>query len=124
MGAIGNLLVLVVGLLHIGFMILEMFLWQEPATIARFGMTPEQAASSAVLAANQGLYNGLLAAGLFWSVFARDGYRLKVFFLTCVILAGIFGAMTARISILYVQAAPAFVALLAVWLAASGQEEA
>jgi putative membrane protein len=79
-------------------------------------MTPEQAASSATLAANQGLYNGLLAGGLFWSAFAQDGYRLKVFFLTCVILAGVFGAMTARVSILYIQAAPAALALFLVWV--------
>jgi putative membrane protein len=123
MGVLGTLMVLIVGLLHVGFMILEMFLWQEPAVIARFGMTPEQAAASATLAANQGLYNGLLAAGLFWSAFARDGYRLKVFFLTCVILAGIFGALTAKISILYVQAAPAALALLLVWMGA-GREDA
>lgn len=124
MGVLANGLVIVVGLLHVGFMILEMFLWQEPSVMARFGMTPEQAASSATLAANQGLYNGLLAAGLFWSVFARDGYRLKVFFLTCVVLAGVFGALTAKASILFVQAAPAALALLAVWVSASGTEEA
>lgn len=118
MGAIASGLVLIVGLLHLGFMILEMFLWQEPWVMQRFGMTPEQAASSATLAANQGLYNGLLAAGLFWSVFARDGFRLKVFFLTCVILAGAFGALTAKTTILFVQAAPAAVALFVVWLSA------
>jgi putative membrane protein len=123
MGAIGSLLVLMVGALHVGFMILEMFLWQEPWVMQRFGMTPEQAASSATLAANQGLYNGLLAAGLFWSVFARDGYRLKVFFLTSVILAGVFGALTAKPTILFIQAAPAALALLVVWLSSSGQED-
>lgn len=122
MGVLGAVMVLIVGLLHIGFMILEMFLWQEPATLARFGMTPEQAAASATLAANQGFYNGLLAAGLFWSVFAQDGYRLKVFFLTCVIMAGVFGAMTAKMSILYIQAAPAALALLLVWLGRSREE--
>lgn len=116
MGVLGTLMIVIVGLLHVGFMILEMFLWQEPAVMARFGMTPEQAAASATLAANQGLYNGLLAGGLFWSAFAPDGYRLKVFFLTCVILAGVFGAMTARVSILYVQAAPAAMALFLVWV--------
>lgn len=122
MGVLGAVMVLIVGLLHIGFMILEMFLWQEPATLARFGMTPEQAAASATLAANQGLYNGLLAAGLFWSVFAQDGYRLKVFFLTCVIMAGVFGAMTAKLSILYIQAAPAALALLLVWMGRPHEE--
>jgi putative membrane protein len=120
MGAIANILVILVGVLHVGFMVLEMFLWQQPAVMARFGMTPEQAAASATLAANQGLYNGFLAAGLFWGVFARDGFRIKVFFLTCVILAGIFGALSARTSILFVQAAPAALALLAVL--ASGRD--
>lgn len=122
MSAIGNILVMIVGAVHVGFMILEMFLWQEPWVMTRFGMTQEQAASSATLAANQGLYNGLLAAGLFWSVFARDGYRLKVFFLTCVILAGVFGALTAKMSILFVQAAPAALALLTVWAGSSKSE--
>lgn len=123
MGLLANLLVLIVGLLHIGFMILEMFLWEQPATLERFGMTAGQAAASATLAANQGLYNGFLAAGLFWSIFARDGYRLKVFFLTCVVLAGVFGAMTAKMSILYIQAAPAALGLFLVW-ASSAREEA
>jgi putative membrane protein len=114
MSVVANLLVLIVAALHIAFLILEMFLWQEPWVMQRFGMTPEQAAASATLAANQGLYNGFLAAGLIWSVSARDGLRLKVFFLTCVIMAGIFGAMTAKLSILYIQAAPAAFAMLAV----------
>jgi putative membrane protein len=114
MSVVANLLVLIVAALHIAFLILEMFLWQEPWVMQRFGMTPEQAAASATLAANQGLYNGFMAAGLIWSVSARDGLRLKVFFLTCVIMAGIFGAMTAKLSILYIQAAPAAFAMLAV----------
>lgn len=122
MGGLGAILVLIVGLLHVGFMVLEMFLWQEPWVMQRFGTTPEQAAASAVLAANQGLYNGLLAGGLFWSVFAHDGYRLKVFFLTCVVLAGIFGALTAKMSILYIQAAPAALALFLVWLGRRGED--
>lgn len=121
MKLLAGFLTLVVAALHIGFMILEMFLWQEPWAMTRFGMTPDVAAASATLAANQGLYNGLLAAGLIWSVFARDGYRLKVFFLTCVILAGMFGALTAKLSILFIQAAPAAIALSFVWMAESAQ---
>jgi putative membrane protein len=116
MGVLGNLLILIVGLLHVGFMVMEMFFWQHPVIVERFGMTSAQAAASAALAANQGLYNGLLAAGLFWSVFARDGLRLKVFFLTCVIMAGVFGALTAKSTILFIQAAPAALALLLVWM--------
>jgi putative membrane protein len=123
MGVLGNLLILIVGLLHVGFMIMEMFFWQHPVIVERFGMTPGQAAASAALAANQGLYNGFLAAGLFWSVFARDGLRLKVFFLVCVIMAGVFGALTAKMTILYIQAAPAALALLLVW-ASRPREEA
>jgi putative membrane protein len=123
MSALANLMVLTVGLLHGGFLVLEMFLWQEPWVLQRFGMTAEQAASSATLAANQGLYNGFLAAGLIWSVFAADGYRLKVFFLTCVVMAGVFGGLTAKASILYIQAAPAALALLLVWLSAPARAE-
>jgi putative membrane protein len=124
MRALANLTVLIVALLHIGFLVLEMFLWQEPWVMQRFGTTPEQAATSATLAANQGLYNGFLAAGLIWSVFARDGLRLKVFFLTCVIMAGIFGALTAKLSILYIQAAPAALALLLVLISAPSTDDA
>lgn len=117
MQAIATLMVLVVAGLHLGFMVLEMFLWQEPWVMDRFGMSPSQAAASATLAANQGLYNGLLAAGLLWSAFASDGLRLRVFFLICVVMAGVFGALSAKTSILYVQAAPAALALLVVWSA-------
>ena len=99
-----------VALCHVGFMILEMFFWDHPVGHRIFEMTPEVAASSAVLAKNQGLYNGFLAAGLVWGMAAgrRD---VKVFFLACVIVAGVFGAVTAKTSLLYTQALPALLAL-------------
>ena len=109
------LLVALVALLHLGFLTLEMFLWTTPFGLKTFNMTAEVAASSAVLAANQGLYNGFLAAGLVWGLFAKEnGVAIKMFFLGCVIVAGIFGAATAKPSILFVQALPAALALLAV----------
>ena len=113
MRIIALLLVAIVMLSHVGFLVLEMFLWTDPVGYRIFGTTPEFAAQSAVLAANQGLYNGFLAAGLLWALISgrRD---LKVFFLTCVIVAGVYGGLTAKMSILYVQAAPALAALLAV----------
>src|SRR5436853_6189823 len=112
-------LVAVVAALHVYFLVLEMFLWTKPLGLKTFGNTPEKAHDSAVLAANQGLYNGFLAAGLLWGLIAkRDGTAIKVFFLGCVIVAGIFGAVTAKTSILFIQAAPALLALLAVKLSA------
>jgi putative membrane protein len=112
---IANLLVAVVALLHVGFLVLEMFLWTTPFGLRTFNMTEQVAASSAVLAANQGLYNGFLAAGLVWGLTAKEnGAAIKIFFLGCVIVAGIFGAATAKPSILFVQAVPAVLALLAV----------
>jgi putative membrane protein len=112
---IANLLVAVVSLLHVGFLVLEMFLWTAPLGLKTFNMTPEVAASSKVLAANQGLYNGFLAAGLVWGLIAKESATaIKVFFLGCAIVAGLFGAATAKPSILLVQALPAALALLAV----------
>lgn len=111
-------LVAFVALEHIYILILEMFLWTEPAGQRAFGLTPEFAEQTAVLAANQGLYNGFLAAGLIWSLLLGDsGYPLRVFFLSCVIVAGIFGAVTAKPSILFVQAVPAILALALTLLA-------
>ena len=105
MKALAIVLVALVALLHAGFLVLEMFLWTTPFGLKTFNMTPEVAASSAVLAANQGLYNGFLAAGLVWGLFAKDNATaIKVFFLGCVIVAGVFGAATAKPSILFVQA--------------------
>src|SRR5437660_9745335 len=103
-----NLLVALVAIAHAGFLTLEMFLWTTPYAQKSFAMTAEFAQTSAVLAANQGLYNGFLAAGLVWGLFAKArGFAIKVFFLGCVIVAGVFGAATAKISILFIQALPA-----------------
>ena len=105
----------VVALLHVYFLVLEMFLWTKPAGLKAFGLTPERAEASKVLAANQGLYNGFLAAGLFWSLMAGEhGAMIAIFFLACVIVAGLYGAATASRKILVVQAIPAIVALILV----------
>ncbi len=110
-----NLAVAVVALLHVAFMVLEMFLWKKPFGRRVFGLSPELAQSSAVLAANQGLYNGFLAAGLIWSLSPTAAtFSLRVFFLGCVIIAGVFGAVTAKRSILWIQAVPGAVALVLV----------
>ena len=107
-----------VALLHIYFLVLEMFLWDKPFGRKTFGLTPEFAAASKSLAANQGLYNGFLAAGLVWGLcLGTAGYPIKLFFLACVIVAGVFGAMTASRKILWVQAVPGSVAIALVILA-------
>jgi putative membrane protein len=117
MSTLSNLLVLVVALLHGYFLVLEMFLWDTPYGRRTFGTTPEVAKSSKVLAANQGLYNGFLAAGLVWGLVAGNaGVSIQIFFLACVMAAGVFGAATASRKILFVQALPAAVALLLVLL--------
>ncbi len=113
MGILARGLVILVALLHVGFLVLEMFLWTGPIGQRVFAMTPEFAEQSAVLAANQGLYNGLIAAGLLWSAI-RNNREFMIFFLLCVIVAGIYGGLTAKMTIIYTQAAPAAVALLAV----------
>lgn len=105
---------------HLGFLVLEMFLWTTPFAARTFGMTPEFAASTSVLAANQGLYNGFLAAGLIWGLRIDSG-RVKVFFLSCVVVAGVFGAVTVKPSILFVQAMPAAVGLVLVVLGHRGR---
>jgi putative membrane protein len=118
MSMAANVLVALVALLHLYFLVLEMFLWDKPAGLRAFGHTPEAAAASKVLAANQGLYNGFLAAGLVWGLcLGAGGTATKVFFLVCVVIAGLYGAATASRKILYVQALPALIALLLVWLA-------
>ncbi len=119
---VGNILTGFVALSHLGFLVLEMFFWNHPVGRRIFGMTPEVSASSAVLAANQGLYNGFLAAGLIWALWAsrRD---LKVFFLLCVVVAGVFGGFTAKASILLTQALPALIALACVLASGRGAEE-
>jgi putative membrane protein len=114
-------LVVLVALLHAYFLVLEMFLWTKPAGRRAFGTTQEQAEQSKVLAMNQGLYNGFLAAGLLWGLMlGTAGRGVVIFFLICVIVAGVFGAATASRKILYVQALPAVVALVA-WLVAAGR---
>ena len=112
--------VAVVAALHVYFLALEMFLWEKPLGLKTFRNTPEKAKETAVLAANQGLYNGFLAAGLVWGlVHANPGFafQIKAFFLLCVIVAGAYGAATVSRRILYVQAAPAALALILLWLA-------
>lgn len=109
--------VLFVAVLHVYILVLEMFLWNTPRGRRTFGLTPELAAQSKVLAANQGLYNGFLAAGLFWGLaLGESGGSVKWFFLLCVLLAGLYGAATASRRILYVQALPAVVGLVLMWV--------
>jgi putative membrane protein len=117
---IANMLVAVVAALHVYFLILEMFLWTRPLGLKTFRNSPEKAAASAVLAANQGLYNGFLAAGLIWGLVQSTpsfAFQIKVFFLLCVVAAGLYGAASVSRRILYVQAAPAALALILLWLA-------
>ena len=116
MTALANILIGIVALLHLGFLALEMFFWDHPVGRKRFGMTVEYSKASATLAANQGLYNGFLAAGLVWGFVSGD-FSIKIFFLVCVVIAGIYGGLTAKRSILYIQALPGLLALLAVYLA-------
>jgi len=111
MKMLANILTAIVAIEHIGIMVLEMFFWNHPLGQRIFGMTSEVAASSAVLAANQGLYNAFLAAGLFWGL-ASDKRSIKLFFLGCIVVAGIFGGFTAKTSILLSQALPALLAFL------------
>ncbi|WP_436616674.1 DUF1304 domain-containing protein [Sorangium sp. So ce1024] len=114
-----TLLVILVAVAHVYFLILEMFLWTTPRGLRIFGMTQELADATATLAKNQGLYNGFLAAGLFWSLLshdAGDALARKTFFLGCVIVAGIYGGITVGRRIFFVQAAPALLALALVWL--------
>jgi len=118
MTTIANILVALIALLHIYILVLEMFLWDKPAGLRAFGQTREAAVASKVLAANQGLYNGFLAAGLFWGLsLGVAGTDIKVFFLCCVLVAGLYGAATASRRILFVQAVPAAIALALVFLA-------
>ena len=117
MSTIANVLVALIALLHVYFLVLEMFLWDKPFGRKTFGLTPEFAAASKALAANQGLYNGFLAAGLAWGIcLGAAGFQIKLFFLACVIVAGVFGAITASRKILWVQAVPGGVALALVIL--------
>ena len=112
---VANIFIAVIAVLHLGFLILEMFLWNHPFGRKTFKMTPEYSQASASLAANQGLYNGFLAAGLIWGLLSGE-FSVKLFFLVCVLIAGIFGGFTAKRSILYIQALPAFVGLILLYL--------
>jgi len=118
MGIAANVAVGLVAALHVYFLVLEMFFWKKPLGRRVFGLTREMADATASLAANQGLYNGFLAAGLVWGLsLGPDGFSIRVFFLICVIVAGVFGAATANRRILWVQALPGAIALALTWLA-------
>ncbi len=112
-----NILVAIVATIHVYIVILEMLLWEKPAGRKAFGTTAEFAKATRVLAANQGLYNGFLAAGLVWGLaVGPEGFAIKLFFLACVAVAGLFGAATASRKILYIQALPAALALAALFM--------
>lgn len=113
---LGKILTLLVAIEHVGIMVLEMFFWDHPFGRKAFAMTEEFSAASAVLAANQGLYNGFLAAGLLWGLLSKKR-DVVIFFLCCVVIAGIYGGMTAKTSILVSQALPAALALVVTLLA-------
>ncbi|MFG3494040.1 DUF1304 domain-containing protein [Streptomyces sp. NPDC047928] len=113
MSITATVLVLLIAALHLYILVLEMFLWTGPRARGAFGTTPEFAEQTKALAGNQGLYNGFLAAGLVWGAVADDpvGFQAKVFFLVCVAVAGVYGAATASRKIVFVQTAPAAIAL-------------
>jgi len=114
---IGSILTGLVALVHAYILVLEMFLWDTDRGRKAFGMTPELSRSTKVLAANQGLYNGFLAAGLVWGIWLGEpGDPVKIFFLCCVAIAGIYGAATVSRRILFVQTLPALIALVGVIL--------
>jgi putative membrane protein len=120
MDTISKILVALVALEHVYILYMEMFLWTTPGVRKNFGTTEEFATASKALAANQGLYNGFLAAGLAWGVLNPTpafAHQIQIFFLVCVIVAAIYGSLTAKRSILYVQGGPALIALLAVLIA-------
>ncbi len=121
MSIVATVLVTIVAAVHVWFMLLEMVLWQKPLGLRTFRLTPEQAKLTAALAANQGLYNGFLVAGLVIGLVAPQpsAFHFKLFFLTCVIIAGLFGAATVSRRILLIQALPGALALGAVLLAGS-----
>jgi len=118
MNVLANTLVAIVAIMHFGFMYLEMFLWTKPTGMRVFRNTVEKAQDTAVLAANQGLYNGFLAAGLIFGLLHSQeavGYQLKIFFLLCVVIAGVYGAYSVSRRIFYIQALPAILALIALY---------
>ena len=115
---IATVVVVLIALVHVYILVLEMFLWEKPAGRRAFGLSREMAAATKKLAMNQGLYNGFLAAGLLWGVLlgGPQGTSVKIFFLCCVLAAGLFGAATASRKILFIQAVPAAVGLALVLL--------
>ena len=115
MSVIAAVLVVLVAVLHAWFLVLEMFLWTRPAGLKAFRNTPEKAETTRVLAANQGLYNGFLAAGLLWGLVTAQ-WNVVVFFLLCVVVAALYGAWSVSRRIFYVQGVPAIAALAAIWL--------
>ena len=120
MPMIANIVVGLIALLHIYILVLEMFLWTKPAGLRAFRQTREAAKASRVLAANQGLYNGFLAAGLFWGLsLGAGGIDVQIFFLSCVLVAGLYGAATASRKILFVQAIPAVIGLVLVYFSST-----
>jgi putative membrane protein len=118
MTILAAVLIGITAVLHAWFLVLEMFLWQKPLGLRTFRLSPETARITATLAANQGLYNGFLAAGLVWGLVAPEpiGFQVRLFFLACVIVAGVYGAATVQRGILFVQTLPAALALGAVLL--------
>ncbi len=108
-----NIIIFIIAFLHIAFMVLEIFYWDKPLGRRVFGMNKETATASKTLAMNQGLYNGFLAAGLIWGLsLGTAGMSIKIFFVSCVLIAGIFGGVTASKKILYIQALPALICLI------------
>jgi putative membrane protein len=109
---VANVFVALIALLHVYILVLEMFLWTTPRGRKAFGLTPEFAEQSKVLAANQGLYNGFLAVGLAWGLYlGAEGHGVKLFFLGCILVAGLYGAATANKRILFIQAIPAAIGI-------------
>jgi putative membrane protein len=118
MALAANIVVGLIAVLHVYIMVLEMYFWDKPRGLKAFGQTQAAATASKVLAANQGLYNGFLAAGLFWGLYlGQPGNNVKIFFLLCVLIAGLYGAATATKKILFIQAIPAAIGLALVCLA-------
>ena len=113
---LGTILIALIAILHVYILVLEMFLWDKPYGLKAFGNTLEKAKMTRVLAQNQGLYNGFLAAGLFWSLLAPTACAVAIanFFLGCVLVAGIYGGLTASKKIIYIQAVPALITLIVV----------
>ena len=115
---LANIIVGIIGVLHVYILVLEMFLWDKPKGLKAFGNTQAAATATKVLAANQGLYNGFLAAGLFWGLLTggSEGFNIKLFFLVCVAIAGVYGGMTASKKIIYIQTVPAVIGIVLLFL--------